>query len=299
MKVKSIQSKSILTKSKLPGADYVINPYTGCSFACSYCYAAFIGKFSGHNDEEWGDYVDVKENAPELLGKEILKLKNKLARDIFSNVKILIGSITDPYQGPEAKYKITRKCLGVLVDLEVDCQISILTKSHLITRDIDLLRRLNNFEAGMTITTTSDSVSRLLECKAPSSSLRLNALKKLNESGIKTYVCINPLLPHFCNNEKQLRKLFNAISDAGTKRIWLEHLNLSGKKRNRLKEILKQNNADLVPYFLDSQSEEYKSELNSLIFNVLDDFDFTIEGGGIVDHKSKTITDKNGSQDIF
>src|SRR3989338_6288522 len=111
MEIKEIQAKTILVKSKLPESDYVINCYTGCSFACSYCYASFMGRFVGKNISDWGEYVYAKINAPELLKKELPKLKDK-----GKNVTILLSSVTDPFQAAEAKYKLSEKCLTVLAD---------------------------------------------------------------------------------------------------------------------------------------------------------------------------------------
>ena len=99
MKVNEKFVKSAITKSNLPGVDFVLNPYTGCSHACVYCYADFMKRFTGHGGEEWGDFVDVKMNAPELVEKDM--------RSIPSQSLILIGSVTDPYQSVEGEYKIT------------------------------------------------------------------------------------------------------------------------------------------------------------------------------------------------
>src|SRR4030065_762250 len=96
--VREIQAKTILSKTGLPDCDWVINPYGGCRFGCKYCYAAFVGRFR-HPNEEWGSYVDVKVNAPELLKKELMsKLKGKRKKDIGI---IFVSSVTDPYQGLE------------------------------------------------------------------------------------------------------------------------------------------------------------------------------------------------------
>lgn len=104
MKVKEIEVKSVITKSNLPGIDYVINPYVGCQHACVYCYADFMKKFTGHVGEKWGEFVDVKINSVETIKKPKLENKN-----------ILISSVTDPYQPVEVKYKITREILKKLL----------------------------------------------------------------------------------------------------------------------------------------------------------------------------------------
>ena len=102
MIIKETPAKSILSASKI--YDYVINPYVGCEHACSYCYARFIKKFTGHT-EPWGQFVDVKINAPELLKKEILKKKR---------ARVWISGLCDPYQPLEAKYELTGNCLKIL-----------------------------------------------------------------------------------------------------------------------------------------------------------------------------------------
>jgi DNA repair photolyase len=229
----------------------------------------------------------VKINAPEILKREIEKLKTKI-RNTKKRPIILFGSITDPYHGYESKYKVTRKCLEIISKSKIKAEISILTKSPLVIRDLDILKNLD-VVIGLTITTTDDKVSKLFEVNAPISSVRLSALKVINKAGIKTYVCINPLLPHFITKEKQLRRLLTKIQEAGTNEIWLEHLNLSGKKMEKMKKRLSSIDEKLIPYFETSQTETYKEDLNKLIYKILKDFSFNIGGGGIIDHKNKKI----------
>ena len=138
MDLRSTQAKSILTPCNIPGIDYVINPYTGCRFGCTYCYASFMGRFIKDKDiKDWGEYVFVKENGPELLKKEIQKLKNK-----GEGLEIFMSSVTDPYQGVEAKYEITKKCLEIIRDFGFKGYLSILTKSDLVLRDMNLLKEI-------------------------------------------------------------------------------------------------------------------------------------------------------------
>ncbi|MBN2015844.1 radical SAM protein [Candidatus Dojkabacteria bacterium] len=299
MKIKLIEAKSVLTKSQLPGCDYVINPYTGCTFGCSYCYADFTKRFTGHSGDEWGVYVDVKVNAANVLEKELERFKRKRLNQhkglIADNgtsskiIKILIGSVTDPYQGVEAKYKITRKCLQVLEKSRFPLEVSVLTKSHLVTRDIDVLKNIRNVSVGMTITATDDTVARILEGNAPPARLRLSALKKLNQAGIETYVCVNPLLPHFVANEKKLRKLFDAIKKTGNKEVWLEHINVGGNRLKRIKQMIVNKVPEAAEAFEQAKTSKYKDDLNRLLFRVLNDYSFKIGGGGIIDHKRKAI----------
>lgn len=107
--VKEIQAKSILSKTALKDADfdYSVNPYYGCRFGCVYCYASFMSRFVGKNIADWGNFVFAKVNAPELLEKEIKRLPDKGKGKV-----IWFSSVTDPYQGLEAKYELIRSRMG-------------------------------------------------------------------------------------------------------------------------------------------------------------------------------------------
>ena len=181
MVIKEIKAKTILSVSKV--YSYVINPYTGCQHACSYCYARFMRRFTGHT-EPWGEFVDVKINAPDLLAVEILKKKKGT---------VWVSGVCDPYQPLEAKYKLTRRCLEILV--RNDWSVLIQTRSPLILRDIDILKEAGDLEAGFSITTADDDVRKIFEPHAPPINDRIGALDELHRAGIKTYAMIAPLLP--------------------------------------------------------------------------------------------------------
>lgn len=181
MNVKEIQSKTILSKSQV--YDYVINPYVGCQHACTYCYARFMKRFSGHK-EPWGQFVDAKINAADRLRLEI----NKKRR-----AKVWISGVCDPYQPLERKYELTRKCLEILA--QNDWPAVIQTRSSLVLRDLDILKEGRYFEVGFSITTADDEIRRLFEPCAPPIKERLKALDELHRSGIKTFAMIAPILP--------------------------------------------------------------------------------------------------------
>jgi len=181
MILKEIQSKSILSKSQI--YDYALNAYVGCAHGCVYCYARFMKRFTGHH-EPWGEFVDVKINAPELLSREIRKKKKGT---------VWISGVCDAYQPIEKKYKLTRRCLEVLVDN--DWPVSIQTKSPLVLRDLNILRRAKDAEVGFTITTADDRMRKIFEPGAPAIEKRIEALETLHEEGIKTFVMVAPLLP--------------------------------------------------------------------------------------------------------
>lgn len=181
MIIREIQAKAILSASQV--FDYALNPYTGCSHACSYCYARFMKRFSGHR-EPWGEFVDVKVNAPALLAHELERKKPGT---------VWVSGVCDPYQPLEARYKLTRECLGLLVEKQWPVRVQ--TRSPLVTRDIDVLSRGRDVEVGFSITTADDEVRALFEPRAPSIKARLRALTKIHEAGIRTFVMIAPMLP--------------------------------------------------------------------------------------------------------
>ena len=181
MIVREIYARSILCKSKV--FDYVINPYTGCQHGCTYCYARFMKRFTGHK-ERWGEFVDVKINAAKLLQQEINKKPPG---------RVWISGVCDPYQPLEKRYELTKKCLEIL--LQHDWPITIQTKSALVLRDIKLLKGFNKIEVGLTITTGDEKVRQLFEPNAPSIKERIEALGELHLAGIRTYAMIAPMLP--------------------------------------------------------------------------------------------------------
>ncbi len=271
LELKEISAKSILVHSKLPGCDFVINPYTGCRFGCSYCYASFMGRFVDKKVSDWGSYVYAKINAPELLKSEIVKLKDK-----GRNKTILLSSVTDPFQGAEAKYQLSHKCLEILADYGFEGEVSILTKSPLVLKSIPVLKKLKNVDVGLTITSTDDKISRYFEKLAPNVSQRLEALKKLNEEGIKTYAFFGPLLPHFVANKEEIKKVLEAIYQTGTRRLFIEHINLSSYIRERMLQELKDIDKSFLEKFYSSQSKDYRNELNKTILDLLKNYDFEL-----------------------
>jgi DNA repair photolyase len=181
MVVREIVARSVLSKSRV--YEYTVNPYGGCQHGCSYCYARFMKRYSGHQ-EAWGEYVDVKVNAPEVLQKEIERK---------SRGEVWISGVCDPYQPLEKKYELTRRCLKILIG--DDWPVTVQTRSPLVLRDIDLLRKSSKVEVGMSITTSDDKIRRLFEPYAPLVKERIRALGELHAAGIKTFVMIAPLLP--------------------------------------------------------------------------------------------------------
>ena len=181
MIVKEIKAKSILSKSQI--YDYALNAYVGCQHNCAYCYAKFMRRFTGHQ-EPWGAFVDVKINAAELLQKEVKKKRKG---------RVWISGVCDAYQPLEKKYRLTGQCLTILVD--AGWPVRVQTKSPLVLRDIDILKRATDAEVGFTITTAEERVRRVFEPGAPPIEKRVEALRALHAAGIPTFVMVAPMLP--------------------------------------------------------------------------------------------------------
>ena len=181
MKIREIYSKAILSSSQV--YDYAINPYVGCQHACAYCYARFMKRFTGHK-QSWGDFVDVKINAPDLLNKEIGKKKKGT---------VWMSGVCDPYQPLEAKYKLTRRCLEILAQYR--WPVFIQTRSPLVLRDLDIFKEAEDMEVGLSITSANDGIRKIFEPNAPPIMERVRTIESLHRNGIKTYVMIAPILP--------------------------------------------------------------------------------------------------------
>ena len=179
--------------------------------------------------------MDVKVNAAEVLARQTRRAKPG---------NIAIGTVTDAYQPLERKYRITRACLEVLT--AYDFPISVLTKSDLVLRDLDLLRRLRDVEVGFTIATLDEDVRRVFEPRSPPASIRLAALSQLAEAGIKTWAFCGPLLPFLSDSEEQMDVLFEELARVDVSYIYVDSMKLSGSIGGRVRRVLERHYPDLV-----------------------------------------------------
>ena len=279
IKIQEVQAKSIIGTTSVPSADYVINPYTGCQFGCMYCFATFMGRFVGESNDNWGNYLYVKTNAVELMQKDIKRLMKK-----NPHPRIAISTVTDPYQGAENKYRLTRGILQTFANHNYQGRVSILTKSPIVLKDIDILKKIKNAEVGLSITTSDDKLSRFLEVRAPSAGTRIRTLQKLNDAGINTYVFIGPLLPHMKYRPELLEKLFEDISKTGTKNVKVEYLNLPKYVKSRLNKVLKDEPKEIRDIYAQSQTKQYREEMEPIVRGLLEKYDFNLRFGEIVTH---------------
>ncbi len=240
MKIEIKPCKSALSKSKLPGYDYALNPYRGCQHGCVYCYAPFVL----HEERKWGSFVDVRSNMPRLLSQELKK---------HSRGVVGLSTVTDPYQPAEKRFEVTRMCLEQL--LKHDFPISIQTKSDLILRDLDLIEQFTDREVGFTITTLDDSLRREIEPRASSVEQRLSVLESCNQRGIKTYAFIGPILPFADRQNSELEEIVDFVKHAGTDKIYFDKLNLKPGMLQTLPEFLQTKVP--VTYYLDLK-KKYK-----------------------------------------
>lgn len=235
--VHEITCRSILTKSGIDGVDYAVNPYVGCAHACVYCYATFMKRFTGHQ-EPWGTFVDVKVNAAQMMARQIRRARRGT---------INFGSVTDAYQPLEEHYRVTRGCLEALAGC--DLPITVLTKSPLVLRDLDLLRSLPDVEVAFTITALDEALRERFEPGAAPYAARVEALRELAEAGIRTWVFCGPLLPFLSDGEKEIDALFADLKRAGAGSVLVDSLNLRGAPWSRVRRVLEIHYPDLVaPY---------------------------------------------------
>jgi DNA repair photolyase len=217
--------KTALSRTGVSAYDYTVNPYTGCLHACVYCYANFMRRFSGHLQDAWGSFVDVKLNLLEVLAKELPRRSGGI---------VWFSSVCDPYQQVEAKYKLTRGAIELMSGYE-KFSISILTKNALVLRDLDLFSRIKDrISVGFTITTFSPAVQPFFEPHSSSVKERIDALRNLNKVGVETWVFIAPILPYV--TEVELEEGLRQLSEAGVKRLMTDRYNARGMIINQTLE---------------------------------------------------------------
>jgi DNA repair photolyase len=210
MKINEVDCKSALSSSSLPGLTYSLNPYRGCQHNCAYCYVPNVLRIPR---SEWGSFVEARKNIPSVLAKE---LKNKKPGVVG------ISTVTDPYQPIEKKYNLTRYCLEQL--LIHDFPICVQTKSDLVIRDIDLISKFKHAEVIFSIATLNDTERKLLEPFSSPIDERLNAMKKCNDSDIKTTVFFGPVYPTIKIND--LEEIIDTFVENGAEEIIFDKFNL-------------------------------------------------------------------------
>ena len=248
VRVGEITCKTLMGKSGIGSVEYAINPYLGCQHGCVYCYAKFMARWGGHAKEEWGSFVDVKVNAVERLRAEVSRKR----KDV-----VLLSSVTDPYQPIEREREVTRGCLEIL--LEQQFPVSILTKSDLVLRDIDLLKEFDSCQVGFTVTAHDDGVRAAFEPGASPVGARLEAIRRLSDEGVVTYAFLGPMLPYL--SEEGLEELLDELA-ANVSHLLVDRLNVKSGNMATVRRTLSGTYPDIQPVFeaaLKDSSKYYPS----------------------------------------
>ena len=221
-----------------------LNPYMGCAHQCTFCYVrAFEKRADRPSDERYGTSIRVKTNVVEVLRRE-------LARRSWNGELVAIGAATDPYQPAEGRYRLTRGCVQALG--EAASPFSIITRSPLIVRDIDVLveaARRTAVSATFSIPTLDDNIWRLTEPNTPPPRQRLRALARLRDAGIDVGVGMAPILPGISDNPELLAEVVRAARDAGATSIWTNVLYLRPGTREHFMNHLARDWPELVPRY--------------------------------------------------
>ncbi len=223
---------------------WAINPYRGCEFACKYCYARYTHEFMELRDGvDFERKIFIKQKAAALLQSELKKVKR--------GEEIAIGTATDPYQPAERRFELTRAILEELAR-HSGLEIGIVTKSNLVTRDAEILRRVgehNRIFVNVTVTTVDTELARKLEPRAPRPDLRLEAVRQLNLAGVDAGVICAPVLPEITDRPRDLEALVKAASGVGAKYIFANPLFLKPCSAAIFMPFLQQNFPALVEHY--------------------------------------------------
>ena len=214
--VREILCKTILNRSRMGFAEYTVNAYQGCAFGCAYCYVPVLRARRGQADaDRWGGWVEVKTNAADVLRRQMLRVEPE--------ARISIGTAADSWQPVERKYGIARAILHELSYYPNPVQI--VTRSPLLLRDIDLLRRIPNVWVGVSIPTFDDSVRRVFEPRAPTIAARRRLVRALVEADLRVRLFWCPLLPGVTDNAKAAREYLEEAAALGVRKVFCETMN--------------------------------------------------------------------------
>jgi DNA repair photolyase len=242
-----VRARSVLNRvpeqSRMPFR-WTINPYRGCSHACTYCFARPTHKYLGFDaGRDFEREIVVKVNAPEALRAE-------LARPSWKREHVALGTNTDPYQWVEGRYRLMEGIWEALRDAANPC--SVLTKSPLLLRDLELMLQIaerTSFGACLSIPTLDEKAWRATEPHTPNPRARLEAVAELNRAGIPTGVLIAPLMPGINDSPAQVDELLNLATEAGATSISGIALHLRGDVRQVFMGWLREQRPDLVPRY--------------------------------------------------
>lgn len=227
-----LAAKTILNRVNVPAMpfEWSINPYRGCQHGCSFCYARGTHSFLGaETDDTFQNRIFLKISAPEVLRRQLdslIRAKRGRGLSIWPRIgRVAIGTATDPYQPIEAQARLTRGCLEVLADYRVP--VSITTRSPLILRDLDLLRKLSLTSINISIGTLDPLVWKQFEPTTPSPAKRFETVRTLAEEGLPAGVFLAPILPLVSDGEEALHELIRTAASSRASFVMASFLRLS------------------------------------------------------------------------
>jgi DNA repair photolyase len=227
-------------RSRMPFR-WTINPYRGCAHACVYCFARPTHTYLDFNArEDFEREIVVKVNLPEVLRVE-------LARPSWKREHVALGTNTDPYQWVESRYRLMPEVWAALLQSGTAC--SVLTKSPLVLRDIDVLRRLSErggFTANLSVPTLDEQAWRATEPHTPHPRKRLEAVAELVRAGIPTGVLVAPLMPGINDRPEQVERILEMAGEAGAGHVAGVALHLRGEVRQIFFDWLRAHRPDLL-----------------------------------------------------
>lgn len=258
----SSPAKSVLNGPETTGMGFwSINPYIGCAFGCAYCYARYAHRYvmeRAATDEKmtselglayeklppWLAFernIFVKKNAPEVLSRT-LRFGSDRHLKLLEGETIVIGTATDPYQPAERRFRVTRGILAVLAD-HPGLSVVVITKSPLVTRDIDVLSRIARHSElciHISLITLDRELARLIEPRAPTPEARVRALARLREAGIEAGINCMPVLPGITDNPSDLEALVKRVTEAGATYVGACAVRLQAAARQRYIPFIEQ-----------------------------------------------------------
>jgi DNA repair photolyase len=251
-----VEARSVI--NRVPGGglpfDFTINPYRGCTHACTYCFARPTHTYLDMNaGRDFETKIVVKVNAPDVLRRE-------LAARRWKGDPIAMGTGTDPYQRVEGRYRLMRGIIQALIDTRNP--FSILTKATLILRDVDLLQRAADHaavSAAFSIGTLDERVWRETEPGTPHPKARIEAIRTLTDAGIPTGVLMAPILPGISDSPHQLREVVEAALEAGATHVSPILLHLRPGVREEFMPWLERHHPDLVERYESLYPRAYAS----------------------------------------
>ncbi|MGZ3563275.1 MAG: radical SAM protein [Vulcanimicrobiaceae bacterium] len=245
-------AKSVLNRVQGMPFPWSINPYRGCYHQCVFCYARRTHSFLEEDGvDRWGSRIYVKVNAPSVL-------RSELAKRSWKHERVAIGTVTDPYQPLEGRYKLTRAILQALADYETPA--SIITRSPLIVRDIDVLRRLARaagVSVAISIATTDAQLAREIEPTVAPPAQRLRAVRMLTQAGIRVNVALAPILPQISDSPENIGAVVRAARDAGAAGVWHNTLYLHEITRDAFFNYLRAKRPELLAEYATTYKGKY------------------------------------------